>query len=83
MVSGAGEALRFKFSDRFFVFVSGSYEEPSIFVLDVLLDVLLDAFIGSGTKGLNVLQLRRGSLGSFCVEASAFAQMNEARARDS
>jgi hypothetical protein len=41
---GAGEALRFKFSDRFFVFVSGSYEQRSIFVLDVLLDVLLDFY---------------------------------------
>ena len=60
---GAGEALRFKFSDRFFVFVSGSYEEPSIFVLDVLLDVLLDAFIGSGMRGLNVAQLPTGQLG--------------------
>ena len=59
---GAGEALRFKFSDRFFVFVSGSYEEPSIFMLDVLLNVLLDAFIGSGTRGLNVSQLPTGQL---------------------
>jgi hypothetical protein len=48
---GAGEALRFKSSDRFFVLVSGSYEQRSIFVLDVLLDVLLDVFIGSVTKG--------------------------------
>jgi hypothetical protein len=35
-------------------------------VLDVLLDVLLDAFIGSGTSGLNVSQPPTGSLRSFC-----------------
>jgi hypothetical protein len=59
---GAGEARRLELSDRIFVFVSGSYEEPSIFVLDVLLDVLLDAFIGFETRGLNVSPLPTGQL---------------------